>query len=333
MADDDKVSEFIRGADAHRASFFRRLREEDLKVHRETIEQQRGLIKQLRESACGYHRQLSEQAEAESSRLRAENDELARSILELQRKLTIAEKRTKHAEGNLQNAYNLAEMWRGRYESQRNRQTVTLPLAYFPAGEDPAARWGLTELGERALRDGAVEGPEWVLLVSPDPREVLSIEVRAGSRQETIYRAAGWRDATEAEAGGHFLGLLEAFVEVAKTHDEELGQALHHLETLDILGLAGMGADALQRLVGEVKAAPPPGGAPSYDLGAICARCGREYRYHLLPEGQNFLPCSGFLAAAEEPLPGGLPHRAFEAAILNEATPLGAADFEQEDEP
>lgn len=286
-----------------------------------------------------------------------ENEELARGILELQRKLTMAEKRERfaserwgalieetavahatrqRAEGALQTAHNLAEMWRQRYEradkarfeaevelsaERAERQELHLPLAYLPAGEAPEARWGLTELGERALRAGAVTGPEWVLLVNPDPWEVFSIEVRAGSRQETIYRTAGYVSADVATAAGYFLGLLDAFVEIAKAEDEELGRALHHLETLHLCGLESIAAEALARLTQKVNAGignadPDPEAvhpvldvndpraklaSHSYDLAAVCARCGETYGQHLGSlSGYPAIPCDGFLAVAED---------------------------------
>lgn len=133
--------------------------------------------------------------------------------------------------------------------------TYLLPLAYFPAGEDPEARWGLTGLGQRALTDGWARGPEWTLLVSPDPREILSIEVRAGSRQEEIYRMAGYVTAAEPEIhGGHFLGLLEAFTEIAAAEDEALGRALRALEGLYVFFQHYKAAELLCSLRNDIEA-------------------------------------------------------------------------------
>lgn len=265
-----------------------------------------------------------------------ENDELARGILELQRKLTIAEKRTAYAEDRLQSAINLGEMWWGRYEKKKaevgyyadvamaaaaREAYLMLPLAYFPAGEVPDARWGLTDLGQRVLSEGWARGPEWTLLVSPDPREVLSIEVRAGSRQEEIYRAAGYVTADEpAIHGVHFLGLLEAFGEVAAAEDEALGRAMRALEGLYIFFQHEKAAELLCRMKAEVtealygqstlergdlvrftdaEACASGRRLPAYDLAAVCARCGGAYQQHL-GLGSQHIPCDGFLAKAGE---------------------------------
>lgn len=190
-----------------------------------------------------------------TERLERENDELARGILELQKKLTIAEqahwlyreevdrrlsaadKRMKYAEDRLQSAVNLGEMWHGRAlkaklcrtcEERRAdtedvidilsgemagrvespvealqriiaSQEADLAIVPFPAGENPEARWGLTELGLRALLF------------------------------EDIQRA-----------GKSLLDFTEKF----------------------------------------------------YDLAAVCSRCGRPYREHLEPEGPE---CDGFV--------------------------------------
>lgn len=187
-----------------------------------------------------------------------ENDHLALGILKLERDLKLTQEELKRADGALQTAHNLAEMWRGRYERAlaATAEEALLPLTYFPAGEDPAARWGLTDLGQRMLTEGRVRGPEWVLLMAPDPREVLSIEVRRSSRQETIYRMAGYVTAEDPDLqGGNFLGLLEAFV---------------------------------------ARPAPDRSSVGTYDLDAACARCGAAYQQHL-GLGSPHIPCDGFI--------------------------------------
>lgn len=276
-----------------------------------------------------------------------ENDDLARGILELERDLKLTQEELKRADGALQTAHNLAEMWRQRYERAlaATAEEALLPLAYFPAGEDPAARWGLTDLGSRMLSEGRAKGPAWTLLVSPDPREVLSIEVRAGSRQETLYRTAGYVSADDATAGGSFLGLLEAFVEVAKAHDEELGRAMGYLESLHLFGQDETAAEALFEALhglrlewkeGEAQGVVPA--SPSYDLAAVCARCGETYGRHLdpFPFGPA-LPCSGFLAAAEK-VPAWRRSEAERVAQVGAAAALAEemaqtpGDFEQEEE-
>src|SRR3954471_19909481 len=136
---------------------------------------------------------------ADTARLEREDEELAKGILDLTRRLTIAEQRTHWAEMKCQTAFNTAEMWRRRARAANPARERLLPLAYLPAGEEPGARWGLTELGQQAVDIGRVKGPEWTLLLSPDPREVLSIEVRRGSRQEEIYRSAGYVTAEEPD--------------------------------------------------------------------------------------------------------------------------------------
>lgn len=266
--------------------------------------------------------------EHDAARLERENEELARGVLDLTRRLTVAEQRTKHAEELAERSMKDAGLWRrGAVASERWRLKYTmaegamdalseffLPLAYFPAGEEPGARWGLTDLGQAAVNAGRAKGPEWTLLLSPDPREVLSIEVRTGSRQETTYRMAGYVTAEEPDfQGGHFLGLLEAFTEVVMAQDEVMGRAMAALEKLFLYGVHEKAAVWLERMEGKVNellasrlplgrehldcnASPDPeAGAPPYDLAAICARCSRPYGDHILPLGPE---CDGFLAEA-----------------------------------
>jgi hypothetical protein len=271
---------------------------------------------------------------ASEAKLQRENDKLARGVLDLTRRLTIAEQRTKHAEELAERAMadagrwrrsglegEDAELWRLSYmtlpaEFQKLTRRVQqelgekaagghlLPLAYFPAGEEPGARWGLTDLGQQAVDSGRVKGPEWTLLVSPEPREILSIEVRSGSRQETIYRAAGYVSAEDPNIqGGHFLGLLEAFAQVAAAEDEVMGRAMKALESLYLFEQQHLGAQALEAaetamdtvlgLMGESDD-HPEASACAYDLAAVCARCSRPYGEHVLPAGP--VECDGFLA-------------------------------------
>lgn len=208
------------------------------------------------------------------SHLERENEELARGVLDLTRRLTIAEQRTKHAEELAERSMANASLWRrAGLERERWRAAYfalsaehgkalgdggaeeghVLPLAYFLAGEEPGARWGLTELGQQAVDEGRAKGPEWTLLLSPDPREVLSIEVRRGSRQETTYRMAGYVTAEEPDfQGGHFLGLLEAFGEVARAQDEAMGRAMAALEKLFLYGCQEKAAQWLERTQARV---------------------------------------------------------------------------------
>jgi hypothetical protein len=239
------------------------------------------------------------QANAEGeAKLQRENGVLAKAVLDLTRRLTVAEQRAKNAEDI----------------------TAQLSVTHFPAGEEPEARWDITELGRRALASGVAEGPTWTLLLSPDPREVLSIEVRAGSREEEIYRLAGYVTADDPDTkGGHFLGLLEAVVEAAQAEDADLGRAMGALERLFLVGLQEHAAKALARLDDRVcglfrdelvdpgpqacseavKRARENRPAPSYDLSAICARCGERYDAHLT--GCHCAACDGFLAVEPDP--------------------------------
>lgn len=181
----------------------------------------------------------TQEAATDNARLERENDELAKGILELQRKLTVAEqahwlyrkqahwlyrnevdrrlasaeKRTKYAEDRLQSAVNVGEMWHGRAQKATEAAVHArlsaehfLPVVPFPAGEDPEARWGLTELGERVLAINR-EGKAW------------------------RWTEKGWETSWDL----------------------------------------------------------------SYDLAAVCTRCGRPYREHL--EGPE---CDGFLASTED---------------------------------
>lgn len=226
------------------------------------------------------HRRHAELAVA-VGRMEIERADLARRLALAEQRLEDSEKR----EGRLQERLaidrvalrELGEMWRGRYEAEkkarrelgqealRQRQealsglarnsSLELVVGTLPAGEDPETRYGLTELGQRALAEKLVRGPAWVLLLSPDPEhtDVLSIEVKAGSRQEEIRRAAGWSTATEVQRGGNLLGLLEALVEVAKAEDAELGEVLHHVETLYLASIHGMILPPLAELVQDLR--------------------------------------------------------------------------------